>query len=57
MAVYQNQDPTFLTVDQVAKSLQVSRPSVYALFKTGKLTPVKINSSTRIRKTELEKLK
>ncbi len=48
--------PDFLTVDQVAKTLQVSRPSVYALFKTGKLKPIKLGSCTRVRATELTKL-
>ncbi len=56
MQIYQNQNPEFLTVDQVAEQLQVSRPSVYQLFKNGKLTPIKINSSTRVRKSELAKL-
>ena len=50
-------NPEFLTVNQVCDKLQVSRPSVYALFKKGKLTPIKVNSSTRVRSSEISNLK
>lgn len=49
--------PKFCTVDQACKILQLSRPSIYNLFKSGKLTPIKFNSSTRIRLSEIKKFK
>ena len=50
-------DPDFLTVDQVAQKLQLSRPTIYKLFADGKLTPLKFGASTRVRVSELEKIR
>ncbi len=47
----------FLTIRQVAERLQLSRPTIYELFKKGRLTPIKFGSATRIRSTELQNLK
>ena len=52
----EKKNPDFLTVNQVAEALQVSRPTVYRLFHDRKLTPVKIGSATRIRRSELDKI-
>jgi excisionase family DNA binding protein len=49
--------PEFLTVNQVGKILQLSRPSIYRLFKTGKLTAIKFGASTRVRASEIQNLK
>lgn len=49
-------NPDFFTVDQVAQKLQLSRPSVYALFKTGMLKPIKFGTSTRVSAKQLAKL-
>ena len=50
-------NPEFLTVDQVCIKLQLSRPSVYALFKKGTLKPITFGSCTRIRASDLEKIR
>ncbi|MFN7494989.1 MAG: helix-turn-helix transcriptional regulator [Cyclobacteriaceae bacterium] len=49
--------PEFLTVNQCASMLQLSRPSIYQLFKDRKLTPIKFGSSTRVRLSEIQNLR
>lgn len=52
-----NVEPEFLTVDQVAQKLQLSRPTIYRLFHDGKLTPLKFGSSTRVRVSEIQNIR
>ena len=49
--------PQFLTVNQAAKLLQLSRPSIYRLFKVGRLRQIKLGTSTRISLDEIINLK
>lgn len=42
-------DMTYLTVDEVAKHLRVSKMTIYRLFKAEKLTGVRVERSIRIR--------
>lgn len=49
--------PEFLTVNQVCDMLQLSRPTIYELFKQGRLTKVKFGDSTRIRLSEVQNIK
>jgi len=47
----------FLTIDQVCSFLQISRPSVHKLLNDGTLTRIKLGSCTRIRLSEIQKIK
>lgn len=48
-------DEHYLTVDDVAKKLQVSRVTVYAFIKTGRLESVKLGKSRRIALSALQR--
>ena len=47
------QDKLLYTVPQAAKRLSLSARTIYSLFNTGALTPIKIGRSTRISAAEL----
>lgn len=44
----------FLTVQEVADYLKVSRPTVYRLVKKGKIQHIKVEGSIRIKPSDLE---
>lgn len=44
----------YLTVDEVAKMLQVSRVTVYTFINSGKLESIKIGKSRRITRAAVE---
>lgn len=46
---------TLRTVKQAAEQLQVSRGTIYALFRRGELRRVKVGQGTRIRLWDLER--
>ena len=51
------QDKEFLTVDEVAKLLRMSKATVYRIIKEGKLKAVKISErNTRIQRREIDKM-
>lgn len=47
-------EPEYLTVDQVAARLQVSRDSIYDLINTGSLKHTKVGRLIRIRPADLD---
>ena len=47
--------PVLLTMEEVARRLQVSRSSLYAQVRRGRLRIVKIGHLTRIRPAEVER--
>lgn len=44
-----------LTIEQVAKRLQVSKMTIYRYIKTGKMTVYKIGKEYRVKESDLEK--
>lgn len=49
-------EDNFLSVDEACALLKISRPSLYALFKTSKLQKRKLNGRTIIRRDEINNL-
>jgi excisionase family DNA binding protein len=45
-----------LTVDEVAAALAVSRPTVYRLFQSGQLRPVRVGARWRVPLGQIERL-
>jgi excisionase family DNA binding protein len=54
VAPEKNDSPMLLRVPEAAKKLGISTRTIYMLFSAGKLKPVKIGHSTRIRLTDLQ---
>lgn len=48
-----SEEPTFLTVAEIASLLRVSRMSVYRLLHTGELPGVRVGRSYRVRTSAL----
>ncbi len=49
-------DNTLITVPQTCVALNVCRGTVYKLFKSGALTPVKLGRATRVRAADVARL-
>jgi excisionase family DNA binding protein len=50
------ESPLLLTVENAARSLQISRTSLYAALARGDVKAIKLGRSTRIHRSELERI-